>query len=441
MRNGRTLLQRLIVVVLLATFTLVGWAGGKSEEEAEAAEEQVSVRFSWWGGQGRHEATLEALDLFMEENPGIDVEAEYGGWDGYRERLFTQLAGGTNPHLMQIDQPWLSDIWAQGQDLLVDLNDRPEVDVSRFDEQFLQNFATIDDTLLGLPTGVNAWTFIVNVDFFEQHGLDIQEEWDYQTLLDYGRRVNQANPDHYLLALVPAHMNSMFRHYMRQVSGGSVFNEDGSLAFEREQLVGFFELLRSLYENNVVPPRAEAELYVEGQDWELPVWAEGRAGMISDWISFMPSYIDFAEFNLDVARFAVADNAKVDAVEIRPVQVYSVKANASEAQISASAKLINFLLNDPEAALVQGTQRGIPASKTAAQALIEEGAVPKVTSRALELAERGSFPPASPYLTNAQIHDAYADAVQRVAFGQDAETVADDLIAQFRQLAGELDFD
>lgn len=440
MRNGRTFLQRLIVVVLLATVPLVGWAGGESEAESQSTEEEVSIRFSWWGGQGRHEATLEALELFSEQNPDINVEAEYGGWDGYRESLFTELAGGTNPHLMQVDQPWLSDIWSQGQDLLLDLRDRPELDTSTFDEEFLRDFATEGDRLIGLPTGVNAWTFMVNVDFFEQHGLEIHEEWDYETLLEYGRQVNEENPDHYLLALVPAHMNSMFRHYMRQVTGGSVFNEDGSLAFERQQLVDFFELLRSLYDNNVVPPREEAELYVEGQDWELPVWAEGRAGMISDWVSFMPSYIEFADFDLDVARFAVADDAEVDAVEIRPVSVYSVKADATEAEISASAELINFLLNDPEAALVQGTQRGIPASKTAAQALIDEGEIPEVTSRAVELAERGSFPPPSPYLTNGQIHDAYADAVERVAFGEDPETVADNLIAEFEQLAGELDF-
>ena len=436
MRKSNAHVRVSMAILVLLLVPLLGWASGAPEQE-EGSMEEVTVRFSWWGGEGRHEATLEAMDLFMQEYPNIQVEAEYGGWDGYRARLFTQLAGGTNPSLMQIDQPWLSDIYTQSEDLLVDLSNRQEVETSTFDQQFLENFASIDGSLLGLPTGINAYTFIMNTEFFEQHGIPLEEEWTYEMLMEYGRQVNQANSDHYLLALVPDHMNAMFRAYMRQVAGGHVFNEDGSLAVSRQQLVAFFTLLSDLNENNVVPPREEAELYVAGQAWELPVWAEGRSGMISDWVSFLPSYIEFSDFDLDVARYVVAQEAQMDAVEIRPVQVYSVKAAANEAEISAAATLIDFLLNNQEAAQIQGTQRGIPASSSARNALED---IPQITSKALDLAQRGSFPPPSPYLTNAQVEDAYADAVQRVAFGQDPEQVADDLLQQLRQLAEDLDF-
>jgi hypothetical protein len=42
----------------------------------------VDLRMSWWGGNGRHQVTLKALEEFQ-QNPDINVKAEYTGWDGH----------------------------------------------------------------------------------------------------------------------------------------------------------------------------------------------------------------------------------------------------------------------------------------------------------------------------------------------------------------------
>ena len=36
----------------------------------------VTIRLSWWGGDSRHEKTLEAVDKFMEAYPDIKVDRE-----------------------------------------------------------------------------------------------------------------------------------------------------------------------------------------------------------------------------------------------------------------------------------------------------------------------------------------------------------------------------
>ena len=46
----------------------------------------VTIRLSWWGGDSRHEKTLEAVDKFMEAYPDIKVECEYGAWNGWTEK-------------------------------------------------------------------------------------------------------------------------------------------------------------------------------------------------------------------------------------------------------------------------------------------------------------------------------------------------------------------
>ncbi|MFN7726743.1 MAG: ABC transporter substrate-binding protein, partial [Rubrivivax sp.] len=66
------------------------------------------LRFAWWGGAARHEATLKALRLFESRTPGLRVKAEYMGFNGYLERLTTQIAGGAEPDVMQINWAWLA---------------------------------------------------------------------------------------------------------------------------------------------------------------------------------------------------------------------------------------------------------------------------------------------------------------------------------------------
>ena len=68
-----------------------------------SGKEPVTLRFSWWGGETRHNATIAAVESFEKEYPWITVECEYSSWDGWTDKVATQLAGGTAPDLMQIN--------------------------------------------------------------------------------------------------------------------------------------------------------------------------------------------------------------------------------------------------------------------------------------------------------------------------------------------------
>ena len=67
----------------------------------------VELRFSWWGGESRIQATLTAINLYMKKNPDVKIEAEYSSFEGYYQKCLSRLAGGTAPDIIQLDQPWL----------------------------------------------------------------------------------------------------------------------------------------------------------------------------------------------------------------------------------------------------------------------------------------------------------------------------------------------
>ena len=51
--------------------------------------EKVTIRFSWWGADTRHEATLKVMDMYMKKHPNVTIEGEYGAFDSFYQKLQT----------------------------------------------------------------------------------------------------------------------------------------------------------------------------------------------------------------------------------------------------------------------------------------------------------------------------------------------------------------
>jgi oligogalacturonide transport system substrate-binding protein len=105
-RYARTLFA--VLVGLLGALPLA--AEGKPDAgAAKTASEKIELRFGWWGDDSRHKAYIAAINRYMELHPNVKIIAEYGGWDGYKEKLYTQLAGGNAPHIFQNHYTWLDE--------------------------------------------------------------------------------------------------------------------------------------------------------------------------------------------------------------------------------------------------------------------------------------------------------------------------------------------
>lgn len=113
-------------------------AGSKDDSEP------VTLRFMWWGDDVRHQATLDVIEQYEKDHPNVTIEAEYGGYDGYFEKLTTQLSGGTAADIIQYNANTVSDLMAIG-DVFVNLEDYKDVlDTSDFDQGFIENFSYYD---------------------------------------------------------------------------------------------------------------------------------------------------------------------------------------------------------------------------------------------------------------------------------------------------------
>ncbi|MDP3612828.1 MAG: ABC transporter substrate-binding protein, partial [Rubrivivax sp.] len=135
------------------------------------------LRFAWWGGAARHAATLKAIALFEQKNPGLKVKAEYMGFNGYLERLTTQVAGGSEPDVMQINWAWMAMFSKRGNGF-TDLD--PYRSLLSLDQFSTEDLSTgrVAGKLNALPVSYTARVLLWNQTTFQRAGLPLPRTWD-----------------------------------------------------------------------------------------------------------------------------------------------------------------------------------------------------------------------------------------------------------------------
>ncbi|MBN2983017.1 MULTISPECIES: ABC transporter substrate-binding protein [Cohnella] len=388
--------------------TVPAGEGGASAEGGKA--DPVTIRFSWWGSGPRHEATLAAIEKYMELNPYVKVEAEYMGFDGYSKKLATQFAGDSAPDLFQ----YVNSFNDQLGDYLMDLK-QAEIDTSTFPESALRDFATYEDKLIFIPTGQDTFGAIYNEAFFEKHGIPQDKSWTWDSLIEIGKKVHETDPDDYLLtADIDVIEREIIIPYVTQRTGKIWINDDFTPNFTEQDLEGAYSYLLQLYENGVMEPFGNSTAFV-GKMEQNPKWVNGEIGMLFDYAGAFGKYEQSVSgASISIGPFPEHPDAKQSANPITAGTGFAI--NDSSKVKEETAKLLDWLVNDPEAAVILNTQRGIPASGKALEALGASGQLKPEIKAAVEYAGTRTALPITVLSDNASIRVAHEDAIQKVIY-------------------------
>ena len=229
------------------------------------AAEKAEIRFSWWGNEVRHQATLEVINLYMKKNPNVKIEAEYRGKSD-QAKIATQLASGTIADVVQLNPPWMVDMTANG-DFFVDYNTKKKlIDLSGFDRDFLKSYGVYNKKLIGLPTGVNARATLINESVAKEFNLPtgLNTKWTWDDLYKFGRTVNQKNGNKYFLNSDSRTLGTfVLRPYIKQKTGKQFIEDNYTLGFSRKHLVEALSYIAELYRGKVLQPAAEANVFMD----------------------------------------------------------------------------------------------------------------------------------------------------------------------------------
>lgn len=418
--------RRLVPVLALATVTTLavaacGSGSGDAEDGAgDSSGGDVTLQLTWWGNPARAEATEAAVELFEAANPGIVVEISPASFSGYYDKLNTQFASGAGPDVFQDDQVTTY----ASKDLLLDLSeDEDAIDTSAIDEGFL-NQGIVDGSLYEVPAGSSPMALVYRAAALQAASVEVPTATtSWEEFAQLAKDVQAALSDGTWALSDSSALPNHFQVFLRQ-RDADWFSDDGSsLGFEAGDLVDWWQYWADLREAGAVPPADVTVASAGGDVTESPVAKNQVAMSIYGTSITLPSD--------EWAYGALPGEAGNPGVYLMRSNAWAVNAETEHPE--EAVKLVDFLVNDPEAGAALGLTRGVPPN-TEIAAAIKDGLDPKeqqIVEYVEYLGEEGNSGPApapDPAGTRnvkSEMFDRYS---QQVLFGQAS---AEDAAAAF----------
>lgn len=324
---------------------------------AQNADLTANVRFSWWGGEARHEATLKALETFNAMYSNITVSTEYQGYDGYHDKMFTQLAGGTAPDLFQYNPENMPEVVGAGK--LLALNEYVEkglLDLSNVSPTSLMD-TTIDGKLYGIPMSTQTICIIYNKTLFEKAGVPCpKDDWTWE---DYDAII------HELHEKLPEGVYPSTDLRTADICTLAMVHQNGGAYLTPEGKVNLMEAMKlplekfQGYMNDKLVPPVEESVATTGDT----IFMEGRAAIHATF-NAMATSLQAGSTTQDqyvLTSIPSANTGDRLGMYVKGEVAFCISADSKNKD--AAVALLNEFINNEEMGKILGLSRGIPPSE------------------------------------------------------------------------------
>lgn len=344
----RRLMGAAAAAVLLATGCSSSGSGGEGEEGP------VTIRFSWWGNDTRASETMQVIEAFEAKNPDIKVNADFSDFGGYWDKMATQTAGGDAPDLFAMSGSYPSEYASRGA--LLDLSEvSGTIDTSGFAEGTVE-LGQIDGVQYTVTAGVNAMSMVVDPVVFEAAGVDLpdDETWTWEDYSEIAAEISAKSPAG-TYGTTPMTNDSFLAVWARQ-KGEELYAKDGSsVAMSEGTLTDWFEMNLDLMENGGSPEASVAVEDINSGSPEQTLMGVGRQGMKISWSNQMNAYAGNG-----LLMMKLPGEAGKPGAWLRSSMEYAISSASDHPE--EAARLLDFLVNDEEAAKVIKLDRGMQAN-------------------------------------------------------------------------------
>jgi oligogalacturonide transport system substrate-binding protein len=407
-RNEEMTAKKMLTVVgalVVGATLLTGCGSGKKEADTG----KTTIRISWWGGDDRHKATLAAIKAFEKENPDIKVKAEYSGWDGVEQKMATQITGQTEPDIMQINYDWLA-LYSPTGEGFADLSKLSDLDLSGYDESTL-NAGKVDGIQNAVPFSENAWVWGVNKTAFDKRNMEVPTTWD--GYIEAAEKFEDG--------AFPARVSNFdVLTYLQQKTGKSILDDEGNLQYDAATLQEGLDFYQKLIDKKVIPTAQESKEQADANPGAPSKKAlEGDYGVSSMWSAQISGeYQNLKDAGQDfiLAPYPTIKGGASPQVINKPSMLFAISKNSKHQE--AAAKLLNFLLNEPEGVKEMGLVRGVPVNQKAFDILEQDGQIDGIMKDVYTFVKETEGITESKYLEMSQVMTAFNDVFEEFSFGK-----------------------
>ena len=349
-------MKRICLALAVLTIPVVLFAAGGGQQSTSGG---GYLRFAWWGNPTRDERTIKVAQLFMEKNPGVTVETEPTGWDGYWQKLNTQAAAGSLPDVMQQDVNYIKQYNDRNQ--LVDLNvyaQRKLLDLSQWADSGLSP-GRLNGKIVGLVLGTNAPGFGLDPAVLQKAGVTYDDTtWTWADVEKIALQIYQKTG----VQTMYLSNDMAFEHICRQFGVGLYSADDKSMGYTNNPQA--WAAIKALDEIDLRLKAAGAlydpeDSFILGRSMEeLPI-STGKTWNNYHWSNQHIGQQNAANRPLEYVMMpTVAGNKPPFGTYFRASMYISMLESSKNKDLAA--KFIDFFVNDLEANRILLAERGVP---------------------------------------------------------------------------------
>ncbi|MGX7198365.1 ABC transporter substrate-binding protein [Enterococcus nangangensis] len=425
-------LRRLMVSGLLLTAFLAGCgsnnndskdstdkSGTASSGDAGITKDDVTIKFSWWGADNRHEAMQKVVDLYEKANPNVTVEVEYGAWDGWQAKVLTQLSGKTEADVMQVNYNWLFS-FGQGQNVFYDMNKvKDYIHLENWDEGYLEAMQ-VQGAQSAVPYGMTARVMLMNEALYKEKGLELPQTYD--DLLAAGKVIAKDNTatgeaNQYAMVNNGKVSKDLFIAQMLYDNTGKVMQTDGKVNYSVEDVEKVLEQFKALEDAGAMPTFAQDSAIETNAN---PQWVEGNAGGTYEWANSLAQWAESYKGganpdDLTVGPYLQVDDSTKPSVYVKPNFGYAISQNSKNPEVAAD--FINFIMTDEEAVAAAADSLGISSNKVTYDLQVKNDIVSGVVAEGYDLLDGYEQTVMDPYFEDENVRGERYTAIEAFRSG------------------------
>lgn len=394
-------------------------ADGTQAAGVKSGSEPVTIKITWWGGQGRHDYTQKMLDAYTASHPNVTFEAMPSGWDGYFDKLATQAASGSMPDIVQMDYLYIT-TYAKNNSLadLQQFVDDGTIDVSKIDENLL-NTGNINGKLNGLVLSSSYISVGYNPDVLAEAGVEEPAaSWTWDDFINTAETVKEKTGK-YGMAGGPVDDTNLFNYWVRQ-HGESLFSEDKkAIGYADDKLCAdFIRMWADLMAKGAAPnPDEYAAIQTLGEEGRPVVTGDGA--MLTEWNNYAAK-VSGTNDKLKTVTPPMVAGSDTKGLWMKPGMFFSI-ADTSKVKKEA-AEFINWFVNSEEANDIMMAERGTPVSSEIRDYMVASGKLSEQQAAMFKgvedaLALCGETPDPDP-VGMSEVNESFKNAAYSAFYGQ-----------------------
>lgn len=345
-------------VLLAGCGTSATPTGGGSQSTAAAGDafKKATLNFEWWTNPVRSAYTNTVIQDYTKAHPAITVNQAPGEWATYWTKLSTQVAGQTEPDIIQMDQSYIAEYGGRGA--LLDMSKVGTIDFAPLKSSLAAG--TLDGKLYGIPTGNNAYGIAANKTLFDKAGVSVPDDktWTWDDYLNVCDKLTKGSGGAFTGSSWQSGDQDL-KIWLHQ-HGQQLYTDTGKLGFTTGALTSWFEMVKKVFASGDGPSPDQFTNDIAASTQQT-LFGTNKVALGWTWSNQITAYQQSNGGELVLLRPpSVAGSAAKNGLYYKPSMYWSIGSQTKNS--SQAGGIINYFLNSTTAANLQLAERGVPVN-------------------------------------------------------------------------------